>query len=214
MTRTFYFIRHGQTEWNAERRMQGQWESDLTELGRAQAKQTAAAVAAFGVDAIYASPLRRASDSAHPLCDATGCAATFDDRLKEWRAGDWSGCLYADIVTRWPEEWASWRKDMWRYRPPNAENFADLKERGAAFLDDVSKTQADRIAIVSHGFITRAMLAHLLDLSPDDALHLETPNDAFFRLHQDPTGWRAERHAAGAGQIAPLFQGEEPPGIA
>ncbi|WP_375201231.1 histidine phosphatase family protein [Hyphococcus sp.] len=213
MTRTVYFIRHGQTEWNAERRMQGQWESDLTELGRAQAKQTAAAVAALGVEAIYASPLRRASESAQALCKTSGLPATYDDRLKEWSAGDWSGCLYADIVTRWPDEWAAWRKDMWGYRPPNAENFADLKERGAAFLEDLSKTQADRIAIVSHGFITRAMIAHLLDLSPDDALHLETPNDAFFRLRTEPAGWRAERYEAGSRPVS-LFNGVTPPDLA
>lgn len=213
MTRTLYFIRHGQTEWNAERRMQGQWESDLTALGHEQAKQTAAAVAELGVDAIYASPLRRTRASVKPLCDLTGRPSTFDNRLKEWSAGDWSGNLYTDIVTRWPEEWAAWRNDMWGYRPPNAENFADLKKRGAAFLNDVLATTDSRIAIVSHGFITRAMIAHLLELSPEHALGLETANDSFFCLYQQTSGWCAERHDAGAGPTD-LFGGQEPPSLA
>jgi broad specificity phosphatase PhoE len=214
MTRTLFFIRHGQTEWNAERRMQGQWESDLTELGRAQAQRTALAVAELGVDTIYASPLRRARDSAQALCDAAGLPAVFDDRLKEWSAGDWSGCLYADIKTCWPEEWASWREDMWRYRPPNAENFVDLKERGGTFLSGLLEMTESRIAIVSHGFITRTMIAYLLDLSPEDALRIETSNDVFFCLHQEPTGWRGERYEAGVGPIADLFRGEQASGLA
>ena len=213
MTRTLYFIRHGQTEWNAERRMQGQWESDLTELGRAQAERTAIAVAKLGVDAIYASPLRRTRASVKPLCDLTGRPSTFDDRLKEWNAGDWSGNLYADIVTRWPVEWAAWRQDMWRYRPPNAENFDDLKERGGAFLNDVLATTDSRIAIVSHGFITRAMIAHLLELSPEYALGLETENDTFFCLYQQTSRWSAERHDADTGPTD-LFGGQEPPSLA
>lgn len=212
MAETLYFIRHGQTEWNAERRMQGQWESDLTALGRAQAKQTASAVSALGVDSIYASPLRRARDTAQALADATGRPVTFDDRLKEWRAGDWSGFLYEDIPARWPEEWKAWNADRWTYRPPNGENFVDLAERGGAFLKDIIAAPEPRIAIVSHGFITRAMIACLLKLPPTEALYLQTPNDAFFRLQRETDGWRAEQYDAGGapGQA----RGEAPTGLA
>ena len=214
MTKTLYFIRHGQTEWNAERRMQGQWESDLTELGHEQAQQTASIVAELGIDAIYASPLRRTRASAKPLCDLTSKNAIFDDRLKEWHAGDWSGNLYADIVTHWPDEWASWREDMWRYRPPNAENFIDLTERGGAFLNEIAATAELRIAIVSHGFITRAMIAYLLNLAPENALRLETPNDAFFRLQRETDGWRAQRWDGAARSFSNLQHETPPPGLA
>ncbi len=197
MTEIIYFIRHGQTNWNAERRMQGQWESELTDLGRAQAKANAEAAAALGVDAIYASPLRRTCDSAQMLADETGLSVTFDDRLKEWHAGDWSGHLYDDVIAQWPEEWAAWRADMWRYRPPSAENFEDLTERGCAFLEDhVLGHQASRIAIVSHGFIGRVMIAHLLKLSTADALEIHQPNDVFFAVAKSTQGWMMTRHGA------------------
>ncbi len=200
MAETLYFIRHGQTEWNAERRMQGQWDSDLTALGRAQARQTAAAVSALGVDSIYASPLRRTRDTAQALADATGRPVAFDDRLKEWRAGDWSGVLYDDIPARWPQAWEAWNRDRWNYRPPNAENFADLTERGGAFLEEILASPEPRVAIVSHGFITRAMIAFLLKLAPAEALYMQTPNDAFFRLQREIDGWRAERFDPGAAE--------------
>ena len=214
MTRTLFFIRHGQTEWNAQRRIQGQWESDLTELGRAQAEQTASAVASLGVDAIYASPLRRARDAALALSKAAGLPAAFDDRLKEWSAGDWSGHLYTDVAERWPKEWAAWRNNTWIYRPPNAENFEDLMRRGGAFLTDIAGLRKSSVAIVSHGFITRAMLTFLLSLSPEEGLRIETSNDVFFRLRQEATGWRAERCKAGAAPVSGLISGEEASSLA
>ena len=116
MAQTLFFIRHGQTNWNAERRMQGQWESELTDFGRAQARQSAETLRSLGVQAIFSSPLRRARDTAEMIAEATGLKITYDDRLKEWSAGDWSGHLYADVVSHWPAEWAAWRDDMWRYR--------------------------------------------------------------------------------------------------
>lgn len=213
MTKTLYFIRHGETEWNAERRMQGQWESDLTDRGRDQARRTAARVAALGVDRIYASSLRRARDSAQALADETGLTVSFDTRLMEWRAGAWSGHLYKDIMERWPAEWTAWRADQWRYRPPGAENFTDLVERGGAALKEILAAEHARIAIVSHGFITRAMLAFMLDLAPEEAIGVATPNDAFFRLSEDNGGWRAETYA-GDSPRAGVLQADETPRLA
>ena len=214
MTRTLYLIRHGQTEWNAEKRMQGQAESDLTALGREQAANNAEAVSALGVDAIFASPLRRARDSALALSERTGLPITFDARLMEWRAGDWSGSLYADIVKRWPQEWAAWEADRWTYRPPGAENFADLVDRGGKALADILRADVRRIAIVSHGFITRGMLAYMLALDPEDALEIKTPNDAFFRLREKNGAWIADRFEAGAGPFPGLGEDAAPPTLA
>ena len=210
---TVFFIRHGETDWNAERRMQGQREADLTARGREQAETNARAAAALGVDAIYASPLRRARQSAEPLARRAGLDIVCDDRLKEWRAGDWSGCLYTEIPARWPAEWAAWRADMWTYRPPGAENFEDLLARGGAFLDDLLKTDGCA-AVVSHGFIGRAMMSMLAGLEPRAAMRLNTANAVFFRFRRVEGSrergrfgdWTADRFEAGAGPLAGLFE--------
>ena len=210
MPKAIYFVRHGETDWNAERRMQGQRESDLTERGRRQAEQNAEAVARLGVDAVYASPLRRARHSAEALARRTGLAVAFDDRLKEWDAGDWSGFLYDEVKAKWPEEWAAWRADMWRYRPPSCENFEDLVIRGGAFLDDVLSTDAEKTAIVSHGFIGRAMMCVLGRLPPADALRLRTANDVFFRFRRMGDAWEADAFEAGNGPFFSLFEEAAP----
>lgn len=210
MSKIIYFIRHGETNWNAERRMQGQWESDLTERGRQQADKNAETVANLGVDAIYASPLRRARHSAEALSQRTDHDLIFDDRLKEWNAGDWSGHLYAEVVEKWPEEWTAWRADMWNYRPPGCENFQDLARRGGDFLNDILVTEHQRIAVVSHGFIGRAMMLVLAKLQPDDALRLHTANDAVFRFKGAKDNWETDRFEAGVGPIPGLFKDEDP----
>jgi len=209
METTLYFVRHGETDWNAEKRMQGQWESTLTERGRGHAEANAALVAALGVDALYASPLQRTRESAAPLAAMTGLSPAFDDRLKEWDAGDWSGVLYAEIPGRWPVEWAAWRADMWRVRAPGGENLEDLTDRGGAFLDEMLTREAGRrAAIVSHGFIGRAMIARLAGLAPDDALKLHTANDVVFRLRGGGDDWRCDRFEAGRGPADGLFADE------
>lgn len=210
MPKTIYFIRHGETHWNVERRMQGQWEADLTERGLQQAEQNAETVAQLGVEAIYASPLRRARHSAEALSRRTDLAINFDDRLKEWNAGDWSGHLYEEVQEKWPEEWAAWRADMWSYRPPACENFEDLANRGGAFLDDILTMDTAKIAVVSHGFIGRAMMLVLARLAPSEALQLQTANDAFFRFQRNGDGWETDRFEAGQGPFTGLFDNQEP----
>ena len=214
MPQTLYFIRHGETNWNAERRMQGQWESDLNDRGRAHAEKNAETAAGLGVDAIFASPLRRTRHSAEALSRRTGLSIAFDDRLKEWSAGDWSGYLYEEIPAKWPEEWAAWRADMWRYRPPGGENFEDLVKRGASFLEDILETDFPAVAIVSHGFIGRAMMSALAGLAPEDAMRLKTANDVFFRFQKSGNAWTADRFEAGDGPRPGLHQEDEASRIA
>lgn len=190
--RTLYFVRHGQTDWNAEGRVQGRLESTLTPEGEAQARRVAKRVAELGVDAIVASTLRRARQSAAILAEVTGLVPRHDDRLVEWDAGDWSGRLYADIPTAWPSEWAAWTADPWTVPSPGGETFADLVTRGRPALDEVLASPAARTAIVSHGFLGRAVLGDLLGLGPDVA-RLHQPNDSFFRCREDAGGWVGER---------------------
>ena len=215
MPKTLYFVRHGQSDWNAEGRVQGQWESVLTDLGIAQAQANGAALAKLGVTKIYASPLKRTRQTAAAIADATGNAVTFDARLKEWDSGDWSGHLYEDVRARWPEEWAAWRQDMWHYRPPGCENFVDLFNRGGAFLKTVLGEPPDqKIAVVSHGFIMRAMIAYLINLSPEDALRIATENDVFFRFTKKTDAWAPERFQGGVQPESGLYSDEAPQSVA
>ena len=103
-----FFVRHGQTEWNAIRRMQGQWNSDLSDLGRQQAATNGRFLQQVGIDYMIASPLDRTQQTATIIATALDMGFDSDDRLMEWDCGDWSGEMYADLSDLWPQEYAAW----------------------------------------------------------------------------------------------------------
>lgn len=188
--------------------MQGQMNAQLTDTGREQAEVNAALVAALGVDRIFASPLDRCRASVVPLASKTGLEPVFDDRLMEWNSGDWSGHLYTDLHEKWAEEFDAWRADMWDVRAPGGENFVDLQDRGGAFLDEHVLGHEGTTAIVSHGFIGRAMIALILDLPPSEALEIRQYNDVVFSLAGGRDAWQAEHYRAGEGPFPGLSVGE------
>ena len=187
MTQTLYFIRHGQTEWNAAMRMQGQLNSDLNELGRAQANKNGQMLRDHDLEALYVSPLSRTRETASLINAHLDLPVTFDDRLMEWHSGDWSGHYYAEIARKWPEEWAAWQADRLGYRPPSAENFADMIARARPFLAELRNTSYQRIGLVSHGLISRVMISVLLDLPDYVILNMDHPNDVVIRICMSDT---------------------------
>lgn len=196
-----YFIRHGETEWNAERRMQGQWNSNLNALGRKQAKVNGLLMEGLEIDALFASPLDRTRQTAEIINTGLQLPITFDDRLKEWDCGDWSGFLYADIQTRWPDEWAAWQADHFHYRPPQAENYVDMIERVEPFLAELRDHPGRSIAIVSHGMIGRVMVSLLLGHGEEEMLSYHQRNDVVFRVTLDGEATRLAHFEGGNGPI-------------
>jgi len=178
----FFFVRHGQTEWNAVARMQGQFDSKLSALGREQAEVNGAFLAGQDIGALYVSPLGRTRETAAIVNRHLGLEPTFDDRIMEWNCGDWSGYLYAEVQEKWPHAWSAWQADRFNYRGPNCENYPDMFARSAPFLDELLAGPHDRIAIVSHGMIGRVMVSHLLGYSEAECLGFHQPNDAIFRV--------------------------------
>ena len=133
MTRTWYLVRHGETEWNAAARMQGRLDSGLTPLGREHAKCSGQLLARLGVDAIFASPLGRVRETLAIAAQDLPLPVVFDDRLEEWSGGGWSGEFHADLPVKWPVEWAAWVTDRYHCRSPGGENFVEPR-RSRAFV--------------------------------------------------------------------------------
>ena len=92
-----YFVRHGQTEWNAIRRMQGQMNSNLNDRGRAQADVNGQFLATRNIEALFASPLDRTRQTAEIVNQHLSLPIAFDERIMEWDCGDWSGHMYDEI---------------------------------------------------------------------------------------------------------------------
>lgn len=145
-------IRHGQTAWNAEMRMQGQLDTALDALGRWQAQQLAQALAHESIDAIVASDLSRAMQTAAPLAAARGLRVLPDRGLRERCFGDFEGFTYADIARHWPDETARWRARDPVFAPSRGESLAAFYERCVGVAQRLAGQHAGRVIVwVTHG---------------------------------------------------------------
>jgi len=204
MMRTWYLVRHGETEWNSEGRMQGRLDSRLSARGREQAVRTGEVLGRLGVDHLFASPLGRVRETLALFAPHVTLEPVFDDRLVEWSAGDWSGRLYREIRLEMPDDYAAWQADLYNVRSPGGENFADLHARATAFFDEAQRLAHERIAIVAHGFMNCALAARLLGLSPDETLAIRQDNDTIFRVVTNNGSTIADHFAAGDGPFPGL----------
>lgn len=153
--------RHGQTEWNAERRFQGHTDVPLNEVGRRQADHAAELLVRLRPEAIVSSDLSRASATATALARRTGLEVSYDKRLRERFGGAWEGLTRAEIREQWPEH-----HDRWEI--PDGE---DLQTVGDRVTEAVRRAVADcpesgTLVVVSHGAALRAGITQLLGLAP------------------------------------------------
>jgi len=145
-------IRHGQTAWNAEMRMQGQLDTALDARGRWQAQQLAQALAHETVDAIVASDLSRAMATATPLAEARGLRVQREPGLRERSFGVFEGFTYADIERHWPDDIARWRARDPTFAPPRGERLASFYERCLDVANRLAARHAGRAVVwVTHG---------------------------------------------------------------
>jgi broad specificity phosphatase PhoE len=108
------------------------------------------------------------------------------------------------VQQRWPAEFAAWEADRYAVRSPNGENFIDLVERCQSFLADIAHTRAQRIAIVAHGFLNRALAACLLDLEPAAILDIRQGNNVVIRVRTGEGAPVADHFVNGEGPVAGL----------
>lgn len=157
--------RHGRTAWNAGERFQGQTDTELDDVGVAQAREAAGMLAGTRPAALVASDLRRAARTAAALAEVTGLAVAVDPDLRELDAGAWQGLLRAEIEQRWPREFAAWLsgEDVavggGERRSDVAARTASAVERHAACLD-----AGDVLVVASHGGALRGAMLRMLGL--------------------------------------------------
>jgi probable phosphoglycerate mutase len=147
-----FALRHGQTAWNAEQRIQGHTDIPLDATGHWQAAQLAQALADEPLVVVYSSDLRRAYETAQPLAAITGAPLVTDVRLRERGFGAFEGHTYADIERLWPAESARWRRRESGAGPEGGEPLETFHARCVAAVCELAAAHAGQcIAIVSHG---------------------------------------------------------------
>ncbi|MBI1383979.1 MAG: histidine phosphatase family protein [Rhizobiales bacterium] len=190
-----YFVRHGQTDWNAEGRLQGGRDIPLNDLGRAQAarngRRLAELIGAPDRFHFVASPLARARETMALIRREMGLTPddyATDNRLTEIAFGDWEGRRWADLHAEEPDALAMRARDPFGFRPPGkAESYADLTRRVAAWVAGLEGGQA--LVVVSHGGVSRALRGHLLALPRHQIPELRTPQDEVLRIDGREIDW-------------------------
>lgn len=173
--RRLVMLRHGQTEYNAGSRMQGQLDTDLTDLGREQAAAAAEVLAKRQPVLIVSSDLRRALDTAIALGERSGLAVLVDDRLRETHLGDWQGLTHLEVDAAAPGARLAWR-DNARWAPHGGESRIDVAARSMPLVAELIAQQGewgldepDRpMVLVAHGGLIAALTAALLGLPVDN----------------------------------------------
>lgn len=189
-----YFVRHGETDWNAEGRLQGQADTDINALGRTQADRNGRVLAgllgrAEGFDFV-ASPMRRTRETMERVRTVMGLDPkdyTADDRLIEVHFGDWQGSTFAEIEAKAPGSTKARRSIKWNFRPPGleGESYEMLKHRVMPWLESVTQPTV----CVTHGGILRVMFRVIAGLPEREAANLHVPQDRVLRLQDDRLEW-------------------------
>jgi len=162
MTR-LVLIRHGETDWNADGRWQGQADVPLNATGWKQALQIARCLKSTGISAIYSSDLQRASQTAQVLADEIGVPVRLDSRLREIHQGEWQGLLLGEIQVRYAQANQDRLRDPMNFSPPGGEPVAQVRARVLAAVQEILGLYPDEtVAIVSHGFALAVLITHLI----------------------------------------------------
>lgn len=189
---TIYLIRHGETDWNRDRRYQGQRDIPLNETGRAQARRNGEALRALLPEIAQAdfisSPLGRARETMEIVRAALSLPPeryAIDDRVKELNYGHWEGMLQDELPLIDPRGLAQRSLDPLRWRPDAGESYADLLVRVAEWANTITRDSV----VTAHGGVSRCLRAHALGLDPSLIPALESPQDRVLVISKGHMEW-------------------------
>ena len=166
MSEAIWLARHGETDANAEGRVQGSIDPPLNDRGREQARALAEAAAELGLVALVSSGQLRARETAQIVGEALGLEQRVDPRLAESHRGDWEGRLQEEIRAEDPDGWAASFDGSSSFRFPGGESVAEHGERVRAALDDVARGPLPALVVCHGGSIRRALEAFRPELVP------------------------------------------------
>jgi len=199
---TILLVRHGETEWNLQRRFQGRFDSPLTPRGVAQARaigRRLAGLAETVAAPIIASPQGRALRTAEIIreeLDRPG-SLDIDERLRELSIGSWDGLTYREIEARAPGVFTGDGRYEWYFRAPDGEGYAAFEARIGEWLRE--QHPAAPVIVVAHGLVGRVLRGLYAGLPRAAALSLPVPQDKVFRLSAGAIETLAVQPLAGVG---------------
>ena len=197
-------VRHGETAWNAEHRVQGQLDVPLNEVGRAQALALARALAAERFAALYSSDLARARDTAAPAARALGLEVRLEPRLRERHYGIFERLTYAECEARFPEDYARFLARDPEFEFRGGESLRAFARRALACVEEIAaRHPGQSVLVVTHGGVLDKLYRRLTGLPLSAQRDFRLPNAGINRVEAQAQGWRIacwadESHLEGA----------------
>ena len=176
-------IRHGETEWNSQQRMQGHSNSDLSEVGRGQIQALGELMKNVSFDHIYSSDSLRARQTAEAITQYSGHTLQFDQRIREKNLGVFEGLTSTEAKERHPEVYRLFKTAGANYVIDEGESTQQLLERALEFIEEIRlRHPQERVVMVTHGGVVRVLMKHALGLSIDAPTRFIIKNTGIFGL--------------------------------
>ena len=176
-------IRHGETVWNSQQRMQGHSNSDLSEEGRAQIESLGQWMKNVSFDHIYSSDSLRARQTAEAITKYSGHTLKIDQRLREKNLGVFEGLTTEEAKERHPEIFRLFKTADSNYVIDEGESTQQLLDRALEFIEEIRLMHLDkRVVLVTHGGVVRVLIKHTLGLSVGSPTRFLIKNTGLFRL--------------------------------
>jgi alpha-ribazole phosphatase len=177
-----YLIRHAETEYNREGRVQGYTDSPLSALGREQSQRLRDRLSRLQLNAAVSSPSERATDTAGIALDGSLPIETYEG-LREMNLGVWEGRVAAEIRKQYPEEIKLWFDQPSKLRLEGGETIMGFRRRVAKTIDEIRGRHDDQtVAIFTHGGVIRIYLTHILNMKLDDVWRFKIDNCSLTRV--------------------------------
>ena len=184
-----YMVRHAQSEWNRERRIQGQADPPLSERGLEQAARLAATLGQRSWAGFYTSDLARARQTSEALEAGAGCHPEPLPALREVALGEWEGLTAPELEARFPAEWAAWRREPDWDLAPGGEGGQSFESRVASVVDEIlARHPTGNVLVVTHGGVIQVSLGRILGRGSRGAFPFRISNASVTLLERTGPG--------------------------
>ena len=196
-----YFVRHGETEWNVKKKIQGKTDIPLNENGLAQARALAAELAGRGlaVGGVYSSPQLRAAQTGEIVAQALGVKCVLVDGLREMDLGEWEGSNWDIIKETYGETYRYWNTHRRYTHTPNGESYDEVLKRTFEALKDILAREKQSVLIVSHSAVLMALRCYLAGEPFEEMVkrQFKTKNVGVVEIAEDEIRAAIRRYEAG-----------------
>jgi broad specificity phosphatase PhoE len=189
--KTIYLVRHAETTWNLEGRVQGSRDTPLSIDGLAQTAKTVTCLSALRFDTIFTSPLPRARAIAEPVGLNIGISPIVVPELREIEFGGWEGHTWNEIWAMYPTTLAAWELKSPEARPDGGESLADVGRRAGKVRSMIESSCGSLALVVAHGGFNRVLMSVLLELPLSSYGSFTQPNACISVFEAETSKWQA-----------------------